>query len=77
MHTTQHYSGNCECSFMFFSMKLQQTVFLDVKAVGDSFSFVRRGGDNVASLWRFRYHGVGKIQDAANNGLIQPLCDAI
>lgn len=58
-------------------MQLQQTVFLDVKVVGYLLSFVRRGDDHVASLYRLRNHGVGQIKDAADNGLIQPLGNAI
>lgn len=70
-----HYFGKCETFFYFFFFF--QTIFLDVKAVGYSLSFVRQGRDPVGSLYRLRNHGVGKIKDATSNGLIQPLGNAI
>lgn len=60
-----------------FSLKQQQTVFFDVKAVRYLLSALEPGSDHVASLRCLRTHGVGEIKDAANNRLVQPLGNAV
>lgn len=53
------------------------TVFLDVKGVGDFLCSVRRGGDHVGSFYCLRNYGMGQVEDAALDALVQPLGDAV
>lgn len=45
--------------------------------MGDFLLFVRLGADGVVSWFGLGDHGMFEVQDASDDGLIQPLGDAV